>query len=66
MQCRLDMGLYDDFEDLSFPAFSIGNIFDIFKNFGKMPSIKDLFMAKAIAGANALGLILKNLILVSL
>ena len=31
-----------------------------------MPSIKDLFMAKAIAGANALGLILKNLILVSL
>ena len=66
IQCRLDIGLYDSFENLSFPCLSMGRILDVLRISGNLPAFNDLLIANAIKGAQAFGVIFKNFILVSL
>ena len=66
VQCKFDMGLYDVLSNLSLPCFNMGRILDIFNINGKIPAMSDLLIANVIWGAKAVGLILRNFILVSL
>ena len=66
MQCQFDIGVYDSLANLSFPCFNMGKILETFKMSGNFPSIRDLFIAKVMCGAHALGHIFMNFILVRL
>ena len=66
IQWRLDIGLYDSFENLSFPCFSIGRIQEVLRISGNFPAISDLLIANAMWGAHAFGDIFRNFMLVSL
>ena len=65
-QFRFDIGLYEVLSNLTLPCFNMGRILEIFSIDGNMPAISDLLMANVIWEAKAVGLILRNFILVSL